>query len=298
MNAGTDHLVVLAPGIRRLRAANPSPMTGTGTNTYLLQTAAGTVVIDPGPLLADHLAAVLAALQPGLPVAAILISHPHLDHSALARPLTDATGAKVMAFGTATSGRSPLMQRLAAQGLTGGGEGVDTGFAPDIRLIDGQRLTFGAYSIEVLHCPGHFGGHLCFALDDVLFSADHVMGWATSLISPPDGDMGAYMASLGHLASRHWSRFLPGHGEPVEAPAARLADLIAHRLARESAILAALHAGDHTAQRIAHRIYLDTPAALMPAAARSVLAHLIDLWDRNLVSATQTPGPQTPFLPT
>ena len=157
MNAGTDHLVDMAPGIRRLRAANPSPMTGTGTNTYLLQTAAGTVVIDPGPLLADHLAAVLAALQPGLPVAAILISHPHLDHSALARPLADATGAKVMAFGTATSGRSPLMQRLAAQGLTGGGEGVDTGFAPDIRLIENTTIMGeGAAAVLVGHAPGRY----------------------------------------------------------------------------------------------------------------------------------------------
>lgn len=297
MNAETGNLQVVAPGIRRLRAANPSPLTGTGTNTYLLQTGAGTVVIDPGPALPLHLEAILAAVQSGFPVAAILISHPHLDHSALARPLANATGARIMAFGTATSGRSPLMERLAAQGLTGG-EGVDTDFAPDICLVDGQHLLFGDHSIEVLHCPGHFGGHLCFVLGDLLFSADHVMGWATSLISPPDGDMAAYMASLARLSSRHWSRFLPGHGEPIEAPAARLAELAVHRRARESAILAALKAGDHTAERIALRVYRDTPTALMPAATRSVLAHLIDLQERNLVTCTQTPGPFTPFVPT
>lgn len=269
--------------VRRVRADNPSAMTGTGTNSYIL--GQGEVaVLDPGPDDPAHLAALLAALDPGETVAAILVSHAHLDHSALAPRLALATGAKVHAFGRARDGRSAVMERLVTDGLTGGGEGVDLGFEPDHLLQDGARLTVGEITLEALHTPGHMGGHLCFAMADLLFSGDHAMGWASSLISPPDGDMGAYMASLEKLAQRPWRQMLPGHGEPVDTPAARLAELATHRRLREAEVLAELSRSPGTAAELAARIYCDTPAALLPAAARNVLAHLIDLAKRNLAT--------------
>lgn len=284
----------LAPGIVRLRATNPSPMTGSGTNTYLLRGTTGIVVIDPGPALPAHLAAILGACG-GAPVAAILLSHAHLDHSGLCAPLQQATGAPVLAFGDAQSGRSALMQRLALEGLQGGGEGIDAGFAPDRRIADGEVIKAGGLAIEVLHTPGHIGGHLSFALGDVAFTGDHVMGWASTLISPPDGDMRAYMASLAKLASRPWAQFLPGHGEAIATPAARLAELHAHRLGRESAILSELKSGPLTPAELATRIYTDTPAALLRAAERNILAHLVDLHEGSRVDGDGPPGPATRF---
>lgn len=271
------------PAVRRLRAANPSAMTFTGTNSYVLGRGR-VVVVDPGPDDPGHLVALLAALDPHETVEAVVVTHPHLDHSALAPALARAVSAPVLGFGPAGSGQSPVMRRLAEAGLTGGGEGVDSRFAPDQTLVDGQELTFGALTLRVLHTPGHMGSHLCLAVGDVLLTGDHVMGWATSLVSPPEGDMGGYMASLARLAQGRWSRFLPGHGEPVEDPAARLAELIHHRRQREAQILAALDAGPDTARGLATRLYADTPAALLPAATRNVLAHLIDLADRKQVT--------------
>ncbi|MEO5614399.1 MAG: MBL fold metallo-hydrolase [Cypionkella sp.] len=284
----------VAAGVWRIRAANPSPMTGSGTNSYVLHGAEGAVVIDPGPALPDHLAAVLATVQ-GAPVRAILLTHPHLDHSALVPELKAATGAQVYGFGPAQAGRSAVMQRLAVAGLQGGGEGVDAGFAPDVLVADGAVLALAGLQIEAIHTPGHMGGHLCWALGEDLFSGDHVMGWASTLISPPDGDMSAYMASLQRLATRGWQRFWPGHGETINDPAARLAALAAHRRARETAICAALQAGPARPAALATRLYTDTPPALLPAAARNILAHLIDLHNRNVVAATEPLGPEAQF---
>ena len=276
----------VSDGIWRIRAANPSPMTGTGTNTYVLHGPDGAVVIDPGPALPGHLSAVLAALQ-AVPVQAILLTHPHLDHSALVPELKAATGAQVYGFGAAEAGRSAVMQRLAAAGLQGGGEGVDASFVPDVLVADGAMLALAGLQIEAVHTPGHMGGHLCFALGTDLFSGDHVMGWASTLISPPDGDMSAYMASLQRLAAREWRQFWPGHGEGIADPASRLAALVAHRRARETAICAALKAGPARPAALAAQLYTDTPPALLPAAARNILAHLIDLQGRNIVAATE-----------
>lgn len=274
--------------IRRIRAENPSPLTGSGTNSWIL--GSGEVaVIDPGPALTPHLEAILAALEPGERVGAILVTHPHRDHSELARPLSLRTGATILGFGPAGSGRSALMERLLSRGLQGGGEGADAGFVPDRRLSDGEEAGGAGWHVKVLHTPGHMGEHLCFEAGDVLFSGDHVMGWSTSLVSPPDGDMGAYMASLLRLQERTWSRFMPGHGEPVEQPAARLQELAAHRRQREAQILAALRDGPASAPDLAQRIYTGTAPSLLPAATRNTLAHLIDLWERNRIAADVGP---------
>lgn len=282
-------LTAIAPGVIRLRAANPSPMTGSGTNSYLIEGDGACLLIDPGPALPAHHRAIMAALA-GRPLAAILITHAHLDHSALVPDIVASTRAPVLAFGDASFGRSAVMAALADQGLTGGGEGLDLHFAPDERLTHGQWISLAGVRLEALHTPGHIGGHLCFAIGKTLFSGDHVMGWSTSLVSPPDGDMSDYMASLSLLARRDWSVMLPGHGDPVASPAHRLAELIRHRQARETQILAALRHGPADATSLANQIYTDTPAALLPAAARNILAHLIDLHARNLLD---TPAPLT-----
>ncbi|MBC7740429.1 MAG: MBL fold metallo-hydrolase [Candidatus Saccharibacteria bacterium] len=279
--------------IRLIRADNPSRLTGPGTNTYLLGRGAVTV-IDPGPDLDSHLAALLGALQAGEHIAHILLTHAHLDHSALIPRLKAVTGAEVLAFGPAHAGRSPVMTRLAAQGLTGG-EGADTAFRPDRLITDGQPLFLSGLHLTAWHLPGHMGCHMGYAWGDVLFSGDHVMAWSTSLVSPPDGDMSAYMSSLQRLQSRSWSRFHPGHGDPVDDPQARLATLIQHRQSREAAILASLDiSGPADAATLAARIYTDTAVALLPAATRNVLAHLIDLQHRGLIAAP--PGPVLPTI--
>ncbi len=279
--------------IQTLRATNPGPFTGTGTNTYLLGRDA-LVIVDPGPDLPAHLHAIQTA-RAGRPVAAILVTHAHLDHSALAPHLSRLTKAPILAFGAATAGFSPLMQSLAAEGLTGG-EGSDMAFAPDLTLTDGQVLRLADLELHVIHTPGHMANHISLALGDTLLSGDHVMGWSTSIVSPPEGDMGAYMASLRKLQDRSWQRFLPGHGDPVEAPTARLSDLIAHRQNREGQIIACLASlGPSTPEDLARRIYITTPPALLPAATRNVLAHLIDLQARAVVTSEPGPLAQTRF---
>ena len=272
-------VIALTPQLRRVRALNASPLTGTGTNTYVLGDDR-LVIIDPGPDLDSHLATLRATIAAAT-VAAILVTHAHLDHSALAPRLARLTQAPILAFGPAHSGQSPTMQRLAALGLTGD-EGADLRFHPDETLRDGAVLQLGGMQIVALHTPGHMGCHLCYALGETLFSGDHVMGWSTTLVSPPDGDMTDYMGSLARLSRHKWQRFFPGHGDPIDDPAQRLADLTQHRRAREAAILAALTQGPATPASLAARIYHDTPSALIQAATRNVLAHLIDLTQRGL----------------
>ena len=273
----------IEPGVRRILAPNPSPMTHWGTNTYLIGTR-NLAVIDPGPDIADHLAAIRAATA-GARITHILITHAHRDHSALAPALSRITGAPVLAFGPPGAGRSAVMDRLAADGLTGGGEGVDTEFAPDRPLSDGAVVAGPGWEIVALWTPGHFAGHLSFGLGDLVFTGDHVMGWASTLISPPDGDLTAFLASCDRLSARAARRFLPGHGAPVEDPSGRLAWLVAHRRAREAAILAALNGQPQGIAALTRAIYTDTPEALMAAAERNVFAHLIALVDRGHVRA-------------
>ena len=285
---------LLEPGLRRIVAPNPSPMTYRGTNTYLLGRLE-IAVIDPGPESADHLSAILAACPAPQRITQIFVTHSHVDHSPLAAALAGATGAKIYAFGPSEAGRSEAMRACLAAGMKGGGEGIDIDFSPDILMRDGSRHPAGDEEITAWHTPGHMGNHMCFAWQDAVFCGDLVMGWASSLVSPPDGDLTAFMASCRKLAETDWRIFHAGHGAPIEAPVARLNWLIEHRLGREAQILAALEAGPATAEALARTIYTDTPAALLPAAARNVFAHLIDLHLNNRVSAAPQLSAQAQF---
>ncbi len=273
----------LHPGLRRILAPNPSPMTYRGTNTYLLGTR-DLAVIDPGPLSDAHLEAILDALTPDQRISHILVTHTHLDHSPLAAPLAARTGAPILAFGGPEAGRSAVMSDLAKSGMVQGGEGIDAAFRPDIELADGERITGDDWHLEVIHTPGHLGNHIALAWGDRCFTADHVMGWASSLVSPPDGDLTDFMAACHRLQKRDWSVFHSGHGAPIENPAERLEWLIQHRLGREAQILAALADRQGPARQLAERIYTDAPKALLPAAERNVLAHLIDLAGKSKVT--------------
>lgn len=275
---GVEHL---APGLRALTAPNAGPMTFTGTRSYLL--GEGTLaLIDPGPDDPWHLDAIARAVA-GERIGCILVTHAHRDHSAGARAAGARFGAEVRAFGDLP--RSPAMQAFARAGGLGGGEGIDGGFRPDRRLADGETVTGPGWTVTALHAPGHLGDHLCFAWTEgrALFSGDLVMGWATTLISPPDGDLGAYRASLARLAARGDRVFYPGHGVPVDAPRELIATHLAHRLAREEQILGVLGRGPARIESMVGVLYAEIDPALWPAAARNVLAHLIDLVERGRV---------------
>lgn len=275
----------VSPLIRRLVANNPSPFTYTGTGTYIV--GAGEVaVIDPGPALPEHLDAIMGAVA-GETVTHILITHTHLDHSPLAGPLAAKTGAPVFAYGRHGSGRTGGLDREEAVE-----EGADRDFRFDEALRDGDRIGGAGWTFEVLHTPGHTSNHLCFALEEerALFTGDHVMGWSTTVISPPDGDMTAYMANLRRLLERDDASLWPTHGLPVTAPKPFLEALIAHREERIAQILEILAAGPATIAEMVPRMYRDVPDYLHPAAARSVLAHLIQLVDENRVAAAGAGG--------
>ena len=276
-------LRTMAPGIRRIIAPNPSPMTYWGTNSYLIgQTTVA--VVDPGPDDEAHLARLLEAIA-GAEVTAILITHAHRDHTGLAPRLASETGAPVLAFGPPDAGRSAVMEKLAETGLAGGGEGVDAGFRPDGTLRDGETIRVDGHRVEAVHTPGHFPGHLSFAVGDALLSGDHIMEWSTTLISPPEGDVAAFLASCARLQDRSEKIYFPGHGGPVEDPVFRLEVLVRHRKEREAQILSALAGGPARPDEIAAQVYRDVAPALLPAAERNVLAHLVDLTERALVEA-------------
>ena len=273
--------VELEPGLRLVLAPNPSPMTHWGTNTYLLGFGA-IVVVDPGPDDPAHLAALRAAIGAAR-VEAVVVTHPHRDHSPLAPRLARDCGAPVLGFGPPEAGRRPIMAELAARGGLGGGEGVDADFRPDETVGEGDRIDAGGVTAEILHTPGHFSGHLSLAFGDAVLTGDHVMGWASTLVSPPDGDLASFRATTARLRARSDRVFYPGHGAPVTDPAARLDWLMSHRQSREAAILAALDRGATNVEEIARSAYSDLPAAMLPAAERNVLAHLLDLVERGSV---------------
>ena len=291
MTVDTD----LPQGVTRIVAPNPGALTGAGTNTWLVGQDA-VVAIDPGPDDAAHVAAVLAACA-GRPVTAIVLTHTHRDHAGAAPALRAATGAPTFGFGDATAGQSARMRRLMQTGLVGG-EGVMEGFVPDRTLADGDSIATDCGPLAVLHTPGHMGNHLCLGLGRDWFTGDHVMGWATSLVAPPEGDMADYLASCRRLLERSPRRLFPGHGDPVAEGAARIRDLLAHRADREAAILAALGRGPARAGDLVAAVYPDLPAALRPAARLSALAHLVALVDQGRATATPWPAPDPVFART
>lgn len=284
----------LEPGIRRILAPNPSPMTYWGTNTYFLGHKDITV-IDPGPNDAAHLEAILKALEGDQTIKNIVVTHAHLDHSPLGKTLSKRVGAKVLAFGGPQAGRSAVMMELAANGFMGGGEGVDSDFEPDHEIANGALIPCELGDLEVIHTPGHFGNHISLSLGDRCFTGDHVMGWASSLVSPPDGDLTDFMKSCETLAAREWRVFYAGHGAPIFEPNERLAWLIDHRRSRETDILNQLDEGPDTAEGLAKKIYTDVDPRLLPAASRNVFAHLVDLNGRRLIETTQPIGFKSTF---
>ncbi len=292
-NPPVGAVIPLEPGLEMIVAPNPSPMTFRGTNTYILGDT-DIAIVDPGPISETHLSAILTAIN-GRKVRCIIVTHSHLDHSPLARPLAKVTRAPVLAFGDASAGRSPIMQRLAQEGMAGGGEGIDVHFSPDDTVEDGSLITGSDWSLRVIHTPGHTGNHIALGWSDACLTADHVMAWSTSLVSPPDGDLTDFMASCEKLHQNDWRVFYPGHGPQVENPTDRLHWLIAHRRAREAAIVDALGNGPSSAAAIAENVYVDTPAALLPAATRNVFAHLVDLHGRGIVAARAGISPDGEF---
>lgn len=273
----------LAHDLRLVLAPNPSPMTYLGTNSYILGTES-LAIIDPGPDDPKHLAALLAAIG-SKPVSHILVTHSHLDHSPLAGPLAKATKAPIYGFGDSAAGRSEIMKALAKDDLVAGGEGIDPNFAPDVVINDGTVIHGAGWDLTAIHTPGHIGNHLCFQWGADIFTGDHVMDWSTSLVSPPDGDLTQFMRSCEKLALIPAQRFYPGHGGPVHSPRARVRALMAHRRLRESQIIETLQTGERNVQTLTKTIYSDVAPALLPAAQRNVLAHLIDLVTRGLVTA-------------
>jgi len=285
----TDHAphigipLTLAEGLRVVTCGNASPMTFTGTQTYLLGETE-VAVIDPGPDDPAHLAAIEKAVG-GQTVSHIIVTHSHVDHSPLAAVLSAKTGAPVYGFGPADAARSALMSQLAVEGNLGGAEGIDPNFTPDILVADGEKITGAEWDVTAVHTPGHLSNHLCFAWEgnDSLFSGDHVMGWASTLVSPPDGDLTAFMASLKTLQNRPEHTYYAGHGAPLFEAHNMLDYLLAHRLGREDQIMARLQTASRTVAELTADMYADVNPLLHGAASRNVLAHLIDLFERGLV---------------
>lgn len=263
----------IEPGVRRILAANPSTMTYWGTNTYIVGEGC-IAVIDPGPASPAHLENILSALDPGEEIEAIFVTHSHRDHSELSQPLSEISGAPVLAFGDSNSGRSELMNELAQQNHVGGGEGVDANFGPNESLSHRQVVNGADWSITALWTPGHFGNHMCFAWNDILFTGNHIMGWASSLVSPPGGDLAAFMTSAEQIVLRSNRIFYPGHGPPVTAPNTRALWLIDHRNTREVEIMNVLGNGPANISQIAEQIYPDLSPLLVPAAKRNIFSHL------------------------
>jgi glyoxylase-like metal-dependent hydrolase (beta-lactamase superfamily II) len=272
----------VAPGVRRVLANNPGPFTFTGTVSYII--GKGEVaILDPGPEDPAHIAALLEAVR-GETVTHVLVTHTHRDHSPAAAAIKTATGAKSYAEGPHRPARELHIGDVQR------GEGGDRDFRPDIVLNDGDVVSGDRWSVEAVATPGHTANHTAFALrgTDILFSGDHVMGWSTSIVAPPDGAMSDYMASLDKLARRPEQTYLPGHGGAVKDAPRYVAQLIRHRQLREAAILRELGYGPSDIPGLVRAIYAGLDPRLMGGAALSVLAHLEDLVARGRV-ATESP---------
>ena len=273
VDAPYDMLEPLEPGIARLLAANPSPFTFTGTQSYFVGEAE-VAVIDPGPDLPEHVDAILAALS-GRRLVAIACTHTHRDHSPASRPLAAATGAPIV--GCAPLSLDSVGPRADAS--------FDGDYRPDRVLGDGQAINVDGYPLTAVATPGHTSNHLCFAYRGALFTGDHVMGWSTTVVVPPDGDMGDYMASLEKLRQRDDRIYYPAHGPAVAKPQQLVRGMMGHRLQRERQILKRLREGDRTVPQIVAAAYPGLDPRLVGAAGGSVTAHLLDLVRRGLVEA-------------
>lgn len=273
----TGEAIRLEPLVTRILAANPSPFTYTGTETYLVGTT-DLAVIDPGPDLPSHVDALLRAIE-GRRVVAILCTHTHRDHSPASRAIKAATGAPIV-------GCAPLT-------LDDDGPRADAAFDrdyhPDHVLMDGEQLAGDGWTLTAVTTPGHTSNHLCFALEEsgALFTGDHVMGWSTSVIAPPDGDMGDYMASLDKLLARDDRVYYPAHGGAVEKPQRLVRGMMGHRKQREGQILRLLGRNVGEVPAMVEQMYVGLDPRLTGAAGRSVLAHLLDLRRRGIVSGTE-----------
>ncbi|WP_342359749.1 MBL fold metallo-hydrolase [Terrarubrum flagellatum] len=276
-------VVELTSLIRRVLAPNPSAFTFHGTNSYII--GRGTVaILDPGPDDAGHVDKLIAATS-GEIISHIVVTHTHRDHSPAARLLAARTGAPIV-------GCAPYVSKAESAS-----EGVrldashDLAHEPSQILRDGDSISSPGWMLVAIETPGHASNHVCFSLpeENTLFSGDHVMAWSTSIVSPPDGSMADYMASLDKLRGRDEAIYWPGHGDAVRQPQRFVRGLINHRRQRESAILARLQAGDRTIAEIVPALYSGVPKHLHPAAGQSVLAHLIDLVGRGIVNANGAP---------
>lgn len=264
--------VTVAPGLRRVVARNPSKYTAWGTGTYIV--GEGSVaIIDPGPALDEHVDALLRAVA-GERVTHILVTHTHADHSPAAAALREATGAPTYGFGPHPIG-----------GFTESEEHGDTAFVPDVMVRHGDRIDGESFGIECLHTPGHISNHICYAdaVRGALFPGDHVMGWSTSVISPPDGRISDYLRSLDILLGRGDAAYFPTHGPPIIEPLVHVAALRDHRLEREEQILTLLTEAPRTIGELVAVMYAGVRPELHEPAARSVHAHLIKLIDDEVV---------------
>lgn len=259
----------VSPLVRRIVAPNPSAFTFTGTCTYII--GRGEVaILDPGPDNADHIAAVLAAVS-GESVSHVVVTHTHRDHSPAAAAIVAATGARTVGAGPHRAARPLYIGESNPLDASS-----DTAFNPDLRMADGDVLSGAGWSLAAIETPGHCANHLAFALkeDELLFSGDHVMAWATSIVAPPDGAMGDYIRSLEVLGARDERIYLPGHGGPVTDAPAFVRDYLDHRIAREVAILRALDRESETIPDLVRGIYIGLDPRLVNAASLTVLAHL------------------------
>jgi len=269
-----DRVVKLHPLVRRVLADNPSPFTYWGTQTYIVGDDNGVAVIDPGPDLEPHVDAIVEAIG-GAPVVALVCTHTHRDHSPATRALKQRTAAPII-------GCAPLA-------LDDSGPRADAAFdveyTPDRVLGDGEAIGGKGWTLRAVATPGHTSNHLCFELPQAaaLFTGDHVMGWSTTVVSPPDGDMAAYMASLDLLMQRDDAIYYPAHGDPIEQPQRFVRGLAGHRKHREGQILRLLDEGERVIPNLVEKMYVGVDPKLHPAAGRSVLAHLIDLQARGVV---------------